>query len=114
MPRILWASDFPEATVISSRDIADTPFGNSASQGKMAWAYRQLDECLQNDILELPLTAHGPSAATILDWLHKALEESGELEKYRLSTKNRRNILYVRKVERKGERKGARVKHVIT
>jgi len=116
MVRLLPASAFSEATLIPSYNVQNTPFGNVGSKEKMEWANRQLDQLYgSHDVLELQVNLHGgPSIATYMSWLHKAMKESGENIKYRLQTRKEASYLYIRKVERKGSETDGRVKHVIT
>ena len=116
MVKLLPASAFSEAMLVSA---FASPFGASGSKDKLAWANRQLDQLAfapdSHDILELQVNLHGgPSIATYMAWLHKAMKESGENIRYRLQTKREGNFLYIRKMERKGSGTDGRVKHVIT
>ena len=116
MVRLLPASAFSEAPLMPSYNVRNTPFGSLGSKEKMDWANRQLDQLFGgHDVLELQVNLHGgPSIATYMSWLHKAMKESGENVKYRLQTKKEGRYLYIRKVERKASGNDGRVKHVIT
>jgi len=113
----LAVSAFEDAVVIPSYNIMQTPFGYRGSGEKLAWAKNQLYNLTfsgEGDFLKFNLMLPKcPSIATYMNWLHKALRESGESDKYYLQTKRADGFLWVRKVERKVARKG-KVQHVIS